>query len=107
MASENIFKDIFLAGVGAMSLTGEKAHEVVNKLIDQGEITVEQGQKISDELVQKATDTANSVHDTALEAYINAMSPDARNSFALKVQDMVASANERQAADAHHEESAS
>ena len=37
------FKDIFLAGVGAMAITGEKATDLVSALIAKGELTVEQG----------------------------------------------------------------
>ena len=40
---EDGFKDIFLAGVGALAITGEKAKEVVDTLIEKGSITVEQG----------------------------------------------------------------
>ena len=40
------FKDIFLAGVGAMAITGEKATDLVSTLITKGELTVEQGKQI-------------------------------------------------------------
>ena len=44
---EDGFKDIFLAGVGALAITGEKAKEVVDTLIEKGSITVEQGKDIN------------------------------------------------------------
>jgi hypothetical protein len=53
------FKDIFLAGIGAMALGAEKSKELVNQLIAKGELTVEQGSQINSELVdevQKATE---------------------------------------------------
>ena len=40
---EKGFRDIFLAGVGAMAITGEKAKEVLDALIEKGGVTVEQG----------------------------------------------------------------
>ena len=40
---EKGFRDIFLAGVGAMAITGEKAKEVLDTLIEKGGVTVEQG----------------------------------------------------------------
>ena len=46
-------KDIFLAGVGAMALTGEKSKELVDKLISKGELSVEQGKEINQELSRK------------------------------------------------------
>lgn len=33
---EKGFRDIFLAGVGAMAITGEKAKEVLDTLIEKG-----------------------------------------------------------------------
>ena len=50
----NGLKDIFLAGIGAMAITGEKASEVVDKLIARGELTVDQGKEINKELQHKA-----------------------------------------------------
>ena len=44
------FKKIFFAGIGAAAITAEKAHELVSELIEKGEMTVEQGNIINDEL---------------------------------------------------------
>ena len=44
------FKHIFFAGIGAVAMTAEKAHELVSELIEKGEMTVEQGIIINDEL---------------------------------------------------------
>ena len=52
------FKNIFLAGVGAMALTGEKTKELVDQLVAKGEITVEQGKQVTADLQQKATAAA-------------------------------------------------
>ena len=53
------FKNVFLAGVGAMALTGEKTKELVDQLVAKGEITVEQGKQVTTELQQKAAEAAN------------------------------------------------
>ena len=37
------FKNIFLAGIGALAYTGEKGKELVDALVAKGEMTVEQG----------------------------------------------------------------
>jgi poly(hydroxyalkanoate) granule-associated protein len=48
------FKKIWLAGVGAMAMTAEKAEDLVEKLIKKGELTVEQGKALNEELRHNA-----------------------------------------------------
>lgn len=43
-------KKIFLAGVGAVATTAESTKDVVNKLVEKGELTVEQGKVLNEEL---------------------------------------------------------
>ncbi|MCR4992132.1 MAG: aspartyl beta-hydroxylase [Lachnospiraceae bacterium] len=43
-------KKILLAGVGAVALTTEKAGEILNEMVEKGEITVEQGKALNQEL---------------------------------------------------------
>lgn len=52
------FRKVWLAGVGAMALTAEKAEELVEKLIKKGELTVEQGKALNEELKYKAREKA-------------------------------------------------
>ena len=80
----NGLKDIFLAGIGAMAITGEKASEMVDKLIARGELTVDQGKEINQELQHKAEDTLDKVRVDALEAAMAAMTPEERAAFAAK-----------------------
>lgn len=47
-------KDVLLAGIGAVAVTAEKSQQVVEKLIKKGEITVEQGKVLNEELKHKA-----------------------------------------------------
>ncbi len=44
------FKKIWLAGVGAMTLTFEKSQELIEMFIEKGELTVEQGKALNEEL---------------------------------------------------------
>ena len=54
------FKDIFLAGIGAMAMGAEKSKEIVDQLIAKGELTVDQGKQLNSELVHRASEaTAN------------------------------------------------
>lgn len=53
----NIFGDelkkIVLAGIGAVAASAEKSKEVVDELIKKGEVTVEQGKILNEELKRK------------------------------------------------------
>lgn len=43
-------KRIFLAGVGAIAVTAEKSQQMVDELVKKGELTVEQGKILNEEL---------------------------------------------------------
>ena len=51
---ENMFgeglKKIILMGIGAAAVTAEKSQQVVDELVKKGEITVEQGKELNQEL---------------------------------------------------------
>ena len=61
------FKDIFLAGVGAMAITGEKATNLVSTLIAKGELTVEQGKVLNQELKHNIKSTVKTAADSVKE----------------------------------------
>ena len=84
------FKDIFLAGVGAMAITGEKATDLVSTLIAKGELTVEQGKQINTELAHKAANAAQSARFDALEARMSVMTPEEREAFAAQAAELAA-----------------
>ena len=97
------FKDIFLAGVGALAYGGERANELVNNLIEKGELTVEQGKELNTELKHKANDAFGQMRDEALAAQLQAMTPDhfvaKVNELANKVTDDAAAAAVKDAAE--------
>lgn len=47
-------KKIFLAGVGAVATTAETTKDIVDKLVEKGELTVEQGKVFNEELKNNA-----------------------------------------------------
>ena len=47
-------KKIFLAGVGAVATTAETAKELVDDLVSKGELTMEQGKVLNEELKRNA-----------------------------------------------------
>ncbi|MCL1829091.1 MAG: hypothetical protein FWG32_06305 [Oscillospiraceae bacterium] len=60
------FKRIFFAGVGAVAMTAEKTRELVKELVEKGEMTVEQGKIINEELKQNVTTKVRSVVDAVI-----------------------------------------
>ncbi len=90
-ATDNIiggFKDIFLAGVGALAIGAEKSKDLVDQLIAKGELTVEQGKELNEELKHKAADTATNVHEDLIAAHMATMTPEQRQAFAAKVAEL-------------------
>ena len=49
-------RKVFLAGVGALATTVEKSQEIVDDLVEKGELTVEQGKALNTELKRKAAE---------------------------------------------------
>jgi len=45
-----ILEKVFLAGIGSVANSAEKAKEILNDLIEKGSLTVEQGKIINEEL---------------------------------------------------------
>ena len=63
------------------AITGEKSKELVDQLVEKGELTVEQGKAVNSELVHKASEATKPVRDAALEARMAAMTPEERAAF--------------------------
>lgn len=57
-------KKIVLAGIGAVAITAEKSKQVLDELVKKGEITIEQGKVLNEELKRnietKVKDESNS-----------------------------------------------
>lgn len=47
-------KKVLLAGIGAMAATADSAKDIVEDLVKKGELTVEQGKVVNEELKHKA-----------------------------------------------------
>ncbi|MDD2413658.1 MAG: hypothetical protein PHI94_00630 [Eubacteriaceae bacterium] len=56
-------KKMVLAGVGAAALTAEKAQQIVDYCVDKGEITVEQGKVVNEELKRNVKDAVKTTSD--------------------------------------------
>lgn len=86
----NPIQQIFLAGVGALALGAEKSQQVVDQLVEKGQITVEQGKAIAKDAASQAEDDFQSVRDDIIKAHMKGMTKEQRDEFAAKVADMAA-----------------
>lgn len=59
-------RKVLLAGLGAVATTGEKAKELVDELAKKGEITLEQGKVLNEELSRKVKDSLRDGMDVVL-----------------------------------------
>lgn len=84
------FREIFLAGVGALALGAEKSKEIVDQLVSKGQITVEQGKDIATDLQSQAKESSAQVRDDVIRAYLSTLDKDERDAFAAKVAEMAA-----------------
>ena len=59
---ENV-KKLLLAGIGAVAVTAEKSKDLLDEMVEKGELTVEQGKVLNEELkhhIQTRVDEAKS-----------------------------------------------
>lgn len=100
-------RTIFLAGVGAVATSAEKGQQIIDDLVQKGEIAVDQGKVMNSELshrakdaakgalagargaaegaTQGAKDAANEVLDAALKARLSVMSDEDRRDYVARV----------------------
>ena len=91
------FKNIFMAGIGALAYTGEKGKEIIDQLVEKGEITLDQGRELNEELQRKAADATSGLRESALEARMKAMTPEERDEFVKLASQIAATQNEADA----------
>lgn len=65
------FKDIFLAGIGAAPYTGEKGKEVIDRLVEKGELTAEQGRELNEELQRRGVEAFDSLKGKSVGTFDN------------------------------------
>ena len=83
-------RKMFLAGVGVVATGAEKTQEVVEEFVKKGELTVEQGKTLNQELTRKAKEVVENTSDNALRMRLSAMSAEERAAYAEKVAKMTA-----------------
>ncbi len=61
-----IIKKVIFAGIGAFALSEEKAKEIINELVKQGEITASDAEKLLNDIKQKFAEAGKSTEDKFL-----------------------------------------
>ena len=88
-------RKFFLVGVGAVAKGAEKSQQIIDELVKKGELTVEQGKTLNEELTRKATKAAASTQDNILRARLENMTTEERAAYAQKVADFAAEIDSR------------
>ena len=102
-------KKIFLVGIGTAAVTAEKSKEILDELVKKGELTVEQGKVLNQELKHNIKSTvktaADSVKESAarkndqeeLKATISRLTPEQLAAVKAQIERMQAEAAEEKA----------
>ena len=105
-------KKILLAGIGTAAVTAEKSKEILDELVKKGELTVEQGKVLNQELKHNIKSTvktaADSVKESAarkneqeeLKATISKLTPEQLAAVKAQIESMQAEADAREEAEA-------
>ena len=88
------FRQIFLAGVGALAIGADKSQEILDTLVKRGQVTVDQGKEIATELQAETNDRTAELRDDIIRAQMQTMTKEQRDAFAARVAEMAASVDE-------------
>lgn len=80
--SDNI-KKVILAGIGAVAVTAEKSKDLLDEMVEKGELTVEQGKVLNEELkhnikktVQEKMNNVKPESEESLQDMVSRLSPE-------------------------------
>lgn len=65
-------KKVLLMGIGAASVTAEKSQQLVDELVKRGELTVEQGKELNQELKRNVKKSLDDMTQAAEDAEVTA-----------------------------------
>ncbi len=107
---ENI-KKLLLAGIGAVAVTAEKSKDVLEDLVEKGELTVEQGKALNEELKHNIKKTVKekvnvSVKPSSpeeLDEFLEKMTPEQIQSLKARIDAMNEAAEVSEAEEASEE----
>ena len=83
-------KKILLAGLGAVAVTAEKSKELVGELVKKGELTVEQGKVLNEELRRNISkkDSEVSENKDELKEKLASMTPEELEALKAQIAQM-------------------
>lgn len=90
--SEDLRK-VFLAGIGAVALTAEKGKEMIDTFVEKGEITLEQGKALNEELKRNVNETihkntASEQDKNSLLGQLEKLNPEELDAIKQKLAEM-------------------
>ena len=94
-------KKLLLAGIGAVAVTTEKSKEVLDEMVKKGELTVEQGKALNEELKhnikktmkEKVNVSVKTSTPEELDALLDRMTPEQIEALKARIQAMEAEAD--------------
>ena len=96
-------KKILLVGIGTAAVTAEKSKEILDELVKKGELTVEQGKVLNQELKHNIKSTVKTAADSVkddqeeLKATISRLTPEQLAAVKAQIERMQAEAAEEKA----------
>ena len=87
-------KKLILLGVGAAVTTAEKSKDLIDKLVRKGELTIEQGKVLNEELKHNIKETVKEKYTDALYGSLDKLSKEERAALRKKLEQMDAEKSE-------------
>lgn len=81
-------RKLLLAGVGAVATGVEKSQEIIEDLVHTGELTVEQGKQLNQELSHKADEAHEQFKDQMMQEHLKEMTPEQREAYIKHIQEL-------------------
>lgn len=66
-------RKVVLASIGAVAVAQDEAEDLINKLVERGEIAREEGRKLMDDMVAKRREKTQAQFDARVEAALDKM----------------------------------
>ena len=100
-------KKVLLAGIGAVAVTGEKSKELLDEMVKKGELTVEQGKALNEELKHNIKSTVkekvnvkvNTSSPEELDELLDKMTPEQMALLKQRIDEMEKKQEEFEAAE--------
>lgn len=79
-------RKVFLAGVGAVVVGAEKSQGLIEELVKRGELTVEQGKVLNEDLTSKVREATKNASEEILRSRLRSMTPEEREAWLARAK---------------------